>query len=121
MGVLGNFLGQFHESKKGKEMILMYRKDYKQKCVKFRISKSEEPVRAYSRLMEETAMELQLRSDVETVRCNVLMDGTDYTTDFVCRKTDGTLTALECVYRKHLSLPKKCKLLDMSQDYWSRL
>jgi hypothetical protein len=35
-----------------------------------------------------------------------------------CVKTDGDLMVRECVFRKKLSLPRTCKLLDTSHEYW---
>lgn len=34
------------------------------------------------------------------------MDGTKYTTDFVCQSKDGKYSVFECVYRKQLDKPK---------------
>ena len=95
----------------------MYKKNYKKKGIKFASAKSEEPIRVFSRLMEVVARMLEADFSIEEIRCNVEMDGKDYTTDFVCRK-DGKLVAYECVYRKHLCLPNKARLLDESRQYW---
>lgn len=59
----------------------------------------------------------------EEIRCNVLLDGIDageYTSDFVCVKTDNDLMVRECVYRKYLTKPMTVKLLDASREYWLR-
>lgn len=42
----------------------------------------------------------------------------DYTTDFVCKKTNGDLLVRECVLRKHLSKPLTVKQLDESRKFW---
>ena len=44
----------------------------------------------------------------------------EFTTDFLCTKTNGDLMVRECVFRKKLSLPRTCKLLDASRKYWAR-
>ena len=52
----------------------------------------------------------------------MLLDGLsegDYTSDFVCVKTDGDLMVRECVFRKFLKKPMTVKLLDASRDYWN--
>lgn len=53
----------------------------------------------------------------------MLLDGIDageYTSDFVCVKTDNDLMVRECVYRKYLTKPMTVKLLDASREYWLR-
>ena len=44
----------------------------------------------------------------------------DYMTDFLCTKQDGDLMVRECVFKSKLSLPRTCKLLDISREYWSK-
>ena len=44
----------------------------------------------------------------------------EYTSDFVCIKTDGEVMVRECVQRKHLMKPMTVKLLDASREYWLR-
>ena len=39
---------------------------------------------------------------------------------FLCIKTNGDRMVRECVFRKKLSLPRTCKLLDLSREYWRR-
>ena len=41
-------------------------------------------------------------------------------TDFLCTKKDGELMVRECVFRSKLSLPRTCKLLDISREYWCK-
>ena len=48
------------------------------------------------------------------------MDAGEFTTDFLCTKVNGELMVRECVFRKKLSLPRTCKLLDASRDYWMK-
>lgn len=61
---------------------------------------------------------LQADNDIVEIRCNVLLEGTEYTTDFVCTKTNQELRVRECVYRTHLTKPMTIKLLDISREYW---
>ena len=58
--------------------------------------------------------------DIVSIRCNVPMDGLDYTSDFVCTKKDGDLCVRECVSRKYLAKPLTTRLLDVSRNYWFR-
>jgi len=66
---------------------------------------------------------LQSDESIGEIRCNVLLDGLqegEYTSDFVCIKTDGDMLVRECVQRKLLLKPMTIKLLDVSRDYWLR-
>lgn len=59
--------------------------------------------------------------NVKEIRCNVLLDDLqigDYTSDFVCTKTNGTIMVRECVLKKYLSKPLTINLLDTSREYW---
>ena len=61
--------------------------------------------------------------DVEEFKCNVLLEGLEegeYTSDFVCRRTNGDWFVRECVFRSHLTKPMTVKHLDMSREYWMR-
>ena len=72
--------------------------------------------RSYADLMQES-------DEIKEIRCNVLLDGLDvgeYTSDFVCTKTDGDLMVRDCVFRKFLTKPLTVKLLDASREYWIR-
>ena len=60
---------------------------------------------------------------IKEIQCNVPLDSTEegeFTTDFLCTKTNGDRMVRECVFRKKLSLPRTCKLLDLSREYWRR-
>jgi hypothetical protein len=48
------------------------------------------------------------------------LDGEEYTTDFVCVKTDQELMVRECISRRLLTKPMTVKLLDQSREYWLR-
>ena len=70
---------------------------------------------AYVALLEEN-------DEIKTINCNVPIepvDGTEFTSDFVCVKNNGDVMVRECVYRSKLSLPRTAKLLDASRVYWN--
>ena len=79
------------------------------------LEKSKEVCRFYDELQALYANRLQECEEIKEIRCNVLLDGLevgDYTSDFVCVKSDGDLMVRECVYRKFLTKPMTVKLLD---------
>ena len=95
---------------------------YKGRCTKKRLNKSESVVKLYDELQLAYASILEADEEIKEIRCNVpiySVDGSDFTTDFVCVKTNGDIMVRECVYRKKLSLPRTAKLLDASRTYWS--
>ena len=107
----------------GKGMVAIISKNYKGRCEKVVIGKSEEVCRAYTPMQLKYAQMLQDDSNIVEVKCNVLLDGFsegEFTTDFVCVKADGDLMVRECVYRKLLLKPRTTKLLDASREYWAR-
>ena len=61
--------------------------------------------------------------NINAIQCNVPLENLEegeFTTDFVCVKLDGDLLVRECVFRKKLPLPRTCKLLDISREYWMK-
>ena len=91
------------------------------KCVKMKLNKSEEVVRTFDNIQTAYAQILDKNENIQKIQCNVVLDeieNGEFTTDFVCTKLDGDLLIRECVFRKKLSLPRTCKLLDVSRDYW---
>ena len=65
---------------------------------------------------------LEANEEIKEIRCNVpidSVDGSDFTSDFVCVKTNGDIMVRECVYRKKLSLPRTAKLLDLKRLQYS--
>lgn len=94
----------------------------KDRCTKKRLNKSESVVKLYDKLQLAYASVLEANEEIKEVRCNVIIDpvgGSNFTTDFVCVKTNGDITVRECVYRKRLSLPRTAKLLDASRNFWA--
>lgn len=101
----------------------MRKKNFKGRCEKRVIAKCSEVCRTYDPIQYAYADVLQKDDTVREIRCNVLLDGLDtgeYTSDFVCVKTDNDLMVRECVYRKYLTKPMTVKLLDASREYWLR-
>ena len=93
------------------------------KCVKMKLSKSDEVVRTFDNIQTAYAQILDKNENIQKIQCNVPLEGIkdgEFTTDFLCTKVDGDLMVRECVFRKKLSLPRTCKLLDLSRDYWRK-
>ena len=101
----------------------MRKKNFKGRCEKRKIDKCAEVCRTYDPIQYTYANLLQANDEVKEIRCNVLLDGLEvgeYTSDFVCVKTDDDLMVRECVFRKFLMKPMTVKLLDISREYWLR-
>ena len=87
-------------------------------CEKSSLSKCVGICKTYDKLQSVYADMLQADKDITEIRCNVLLEGTEYTTDFVCTKSNQELRVRECVYKTHLTKPMTIKLLDISREYW---
>ena len=98
----------------------MRKKNYKGRCEKRNLNKCKEICRTYDSIQFAYADLLQQNDSITEIRCNVLLDDLEYTTDFVCVKVDNDLMVRECVNRKYLTKPLTVKLLDMSRVYWLR-
>ena len=96
----------------------MRKKDFKGRCEKRSLSKFVGVCKTYDKLQSVYADMLQADNDITEIRCNVLLEGTEYTTDFVCTKTNQELRVRECVNRSHLTKPLTIKMLDISKEYW---
>ena len=93
------------------------------RCTKRKLIKCEEIARTYDKIQTKYADILDRDENIKSIRVNVVLEGLDegeFTSDFVCTKTDGDLMVRECVFRKKLSLPRTCKLLDVSMQYWAK-
>ena len=99
-------------------------KNYKgSRCTKRKVKKSEEVVRTYDKIQTAFVEILEKDESIESIMCNVVLEGEEkgeYTTDSLCKKTDGDFLVRECVFRKKLALPRTCKLLDLSRNYWAK-
>ena len=101
----------------------MRKKNFKGRCEKRTISKCEEVCRTFDSIQYAYADVLQASENIKEIRCNVPLDGLpdgEYTSDFVCIKTNGDLLVRECVERRFLTKPMTVKLLDASRLYWLR-
>ena len=101
----------------------MRKKNFKGRCEKRTISKCEEVCRTFDSIQYAYADVLQASENIKEIRCNVPLDGLpdgEYTSDFVCTKTNGDLLVRECVERRFLTKPLTVKLLDVSRLYWLR-
>lgn len=101
----------------------MRKKNFKGRCEKRVIPKCNDVCRTYDPIQSAYADMLAADDAIQEIRCNVLLDGLEvgeYTTDFLCVKSDGDLMVRECVFRKHLTKPLTIKLLDVSKEYWLR-
>lgn len=96
----------------------MRKKNFKGRCEKRKISKCSEVCRTYDTIQYAYVDVLQMNDNVKEIKCNVLLEGLKYTSDFVCIKTNGDFMVRECVYRKFLMKPLTVKLLDISREYW---
>ncbi len=96
----------------------MRKKNFKGRCEKRKISKCSEVCRTYDTIQYAYIDILQMNDNIKEIKCNVLLEGLEYTSDFVCIKTNGDLMVRECVYRKFLMKPLTVKLLDISREYW---
>ena len=124
LGKLFSILGEWYALYIAREVrCKMRKKNYKGRCEKRVLGKCQDVCRTYDSIQYVYADVLQESEDIKEIRCNVLLDGLemgDYTSDFVCVKSDGILMVRECVFRKFLLKPMTVKLLDASRDYWLR-
>lgn len=101
----------------------MVKKNYKGRCERRTIDKAEGVCRFYSKIQSVYADKLVENEEITEIRCNVLLDGLgigEYSTDFLCKKKDGSFMVRECVERKYVAKPKTVKLLDASLLYWRK-
>ena len=120
---LGSVFGKMAGCSRMGGFARMRKKNFKGRCEKRMIGKCSEVCRTYDAIQYAYADLLQASDEVKEIRCNILLDGLDvgeYTSDFVCTKTDGDLMVRECVFRKFLMKPLTVKLLDASREYWIR-
>ena len=99
----------------------MRKKNQKIRCEKQRLPKFKGLCKTYDKVQTATAILLSQQEDIVCIRCNVdsaIIDGKEYTSDFVCEKEDGTLAVRECLYRRYLMKPLNIKILDVSRTFW---
>lgn len=101
----------------------MKKQNFKGKCEKKQLSKCVGVCRTYSDIQSIYAEKLQQNEEIKEFQCNVLMEGLDigeYTSDFVCKRTNGDMMVRECINRDFLLKPMTVKLLDASREFWLR-
>ena len=101
--------------------VKMKKKNFKGRCEKRTFGKCKEVCKTYNPIQAAYAEILQKDITIEKFSCNVPLDGLeigDYTSDFVCTRTDGEIIVRECVFRRLLQKPKTLTLLDVSREYW---
>ncbi len=101
--------------------VAMRKKNYKGRCEKRSISKCKEVCRTYDAIESSYVVLLEEDKEIKEIRCHVALDGLtegEYTSDFVCTKSDGDIMVRECVFRKFLTKPMTVRLLDVSREYW---
>ena len=84
-------------------------------------SKSIGICKTYSDIAYAYAKLLNDNDEIVDIATNVFLEGLvegEYTSDFLCTKTDGTKMVRECIDRKNLGRPKNAMLLDASKNYW---
>ena len=96
----------------------MRKKNYKGRCEKRKLSKCEGVCKTYDALQYAYADMLEADNDIIEIRCNVQLEGMDYTSDFLCVKANGEYMVRECIYRKLLTKPRTIALLELSRHYW---
>ena len=115
----GNFWERTYDKAKGHyEMRKLH---YKGRCTKKTLSKCKDICRTYDKIQTAFADWLQENEEIVSFQCNVKIEigvKDPYTTDFYAEKKDGTVLVRECVWRKNLSRPTTCRLLDLSRNYW---
>lgn len=108
---LGTFLGK-------RKVVNMQKKNYKGRCEKRSLSKCKDVCRTYNPIQRAYSDILENDNSIKEFQCNVPLENSEYTSDFLCTKTDGDLIVRECVQRKLLTKPRTVKLLDVSKEYW---
>lgn len=101
----------------------MRKTGYKGRCQKISLSKSKEICRTYDSIQSMYAEKLEESLEIQEIRCNVLLEGLEegeYTSDFVCVRTNGDLMVRECLQRDRLTKPMNAKLLNASRNYWAK-
>ena len=96
----------------------MRKKNYKGRCEKRSVPKCEGVCKTYDSLQSRMGDILSEDEDVKEIRCNVSMDGSEYTSDIVCTMEDDTVVVYECCYRNMLKRPSHAELLQQSRKYW---
>ena len=106
----------------------MKKLNYKGRCEKRTSTKSADVCRTYNSIQRSYLNILEGDDEIIEIRCNVPLTGfqdprnanNEYSSDFVCKKSNGDFIVRECVFRKHLTKPLTIELLDASMSYWEK-
>lgn len=98
--------------------IAIKKKNYKGRCEKRTVTKCDGICKTYDKIQDRMVDLLSEDNSVKKIRCNVLMDGTDYTSDIICTMEDNSLVVYECCFRHLLKRPTVANLLQQSREYW---
>lgn len=119
--IFGKIFGSQFYHRNPERGATMRKKNFKGRCEKRTLSKCQDICRTYDSIQYAYADILQSCEEIAEIKCNVFLEGLElgeYTSDFVCVKSDQNLMVRECVQRKHLTKPLTMKLLDASREYW---
>lgn len=90
--------------------------------IKGKLNKKEGVFIAYNRLQFRYGQKLDVDDEIVEIFANQILDGfalgNNYTSDFVCKKSNDELMVRECVYKKNIMRPSVIKLLDEARNYW---
>ena len=92
----------------------------KDRCTKRKLKKCEEIAKTYDKIQTKYADILDRDENIKSIRVNVVLEGLDegeFTSDFVCTKTDGDLMVRECVFRILTHIRKTVKQFIASQFF----
>ena len=91
--------------------------------IKGKLNKKKGVFVAFNQLQFKYGQLLDKDDEIVEIQANYSLKdfslGNNYTSDFVCKKTNGELKIRECIYRKNIMKPSVIKLLDEGRNYWS--
>lgn len=98
-------------------------KNYKGRITKSTVPKVNGICKTYSPLQDAYVQILSKKEDIAEINCHFhlkgLMAEKQYTSDFVCKKRDGSLLVRETVLTSSLKRVNTAHLLELSQNYWA--
>ena len=90
--------------------------------IKGKLNKKKGVFVAFNQLQFKYGQLLDKDDEIVEIQANYSLKdfslGSNYTSDFVCKKTNGELKIRECIYRKNIMKPSVIKLLDEVRNYW---
>ncbi len=100
----------------------MRNKNSHTKTIKTKLNKCKTIFYSYSDIQLSYGKELDERDDIIEIKPNVKLEGCEgnYSSDFLCLKSDGSYMVREVLYVNKLMKPLTIKMLDISRNYWLR-